>query len=62
MIRLTQSMKAFLGKFHRELIVPITFGHVEVITDEVKKEYLKWLETDEGKSYLEGGSNYKKEE
>jgi len=41
--------------------VPITFGHVEVISDEVKKEYLKWLETDEGKSYLEGGSNYKKE-
>ena len=45
----------FLMKFHRDLYVPITFGHLEHLTDELVEEYRAWLQTDEGKQYLPGG-------
>ena len=62
MVKMTQSMKMFLFKFHRDKFVQIGFGHLELFTDEMRKEYLNWLETDEGESYLKGGSNYKEGE
>jgi len=54
-------MAAFLFKYHKDKIALIRLGHLELITPELKKEYLEWLETDEGKSYLKGGSNYKED-
>lgn len=58
MVTLTCSLEAFLIKFHKDLVVPLTFGHTELLTDDIWQEYLAWCQTDEGKTYLEGGSNY----
>ncbi|MBR1833276.1 MAG: hypothetical protein IJ784_12740 [Ruminiclostridium sp.] len=37
------------------------FGHTELLTQEMYDEYLKWVQTDEGKQYLKGGSKYNPE-
>lgn len=37
------------------------FGHIELFTEEMNEEYLQWCQTDEGKKYLKGGSEYKEE-
>ncbi len=58
MVKFTQSMSAFLLKRYPEKIWLIAFGHLEEFTPEMKSEYFEWLKTDEGKSYLKGGSNY----
>lgn len=58
MVKFTQSMQIWLFKYHKELITPLMFGHMEVVTDEEAEEYLEWCKTDEGKSYLMGGCNY----
>lgn len=34
------------------------FGHTELLTKEMYDEYIKWVQTDEGKQYLKGGSKY----
>lgn len=59
MIKLTLSLQIFLLKFHRDLIVPLTFGHAELFTNEIQTEYLQWCKTEEGKQYLKGGAKYK---
>jgi hypothetical protein len=38
------------------------FGHVELFTEEMQKEYLSWCQTEDGKQYLKGGSKYKEEQ
>lgn len=58
MIILTQSLEYWLWENHRELLSLILFGHVELFTPEMRKEYIEWCKTDEGKQYLEGGSKY----
>lgn len=55
---LTQSMEVWLWEHHRGLIVPIMFGHLELFTDEMAKEYTEWCLTEEGRQYLQGGSKY----
>ena len=62
MVKFTQSMKQWLITYHRELFVPLMFGHIELFTKELEQEYLSWCLTDEGKQYLKGGSKYKEEE
>ncbi len=59
MIELTQSLLHWLSINHKDKIALIIFGHVELFTEDMQKEYLEWCQTDEGKSYLKGGSNYK---
>ena len=55
----TESMHQFLWRYHRDKYVLITsFGHVELLAD-IQEEYLKWVQTDEAKPYLEGGELYK---
>jgi hypothetical protein len=61
MIRLTQSLTHFLFVNYRDILVPLTFGHKELMTDEIYQEYMEWLETDEGKQYLKGGSKYRED-
>lgn len=61
MIALTQSLSMWLLKYHKDKYITISFGHLEDFTEEMKQEYLNWLKTEEGKSYLKGGSNYDKE-
>ena len=49
MIRLTQSLQQWLWDNHPELIGNIMFGHVELFTEDMQREYLAWCETDDGK-------------
>lgn len=58
MVEMTLSLRKFLWKFHKDIYPLIMFGHIEYFTQEIEKEYLDWCNTDEGKSYLKGGSNY----
>ena len=62
MVKLTQSLKHWLWENHKDKLSLILFGHVELFTEEMNKEYLAWCQTDEGKQYLEGGIKYKKGE
>ena len=57
-IKLTASLEYFLSTRYPKEFTTISFGHVEDFTAEIKKDYLEWMQTDEGKSYLEGGENY----
>lgn len=61
MVELTQSLAQWLWENHRELISPIMFGHLELFTPEMQRQYLEWCQTDEGRQYLKGGSKYKEE-
>ena len=61
MVKLTQSLAHWLFINHREKLPLIMFGHVELFTDEMQKDYLEWVQTDEGKQYLKGGSKYREE-
>ena len=61
MISMTPSAKKFFfDKYPKEAIL-IMFGHTEAITGEMCKEYIEWCKTDEGRSYLKGGANYKED-
>lgn len=62
MIKLTQSLNAWLFLNHPNVLPLITFGHAELLTEEMWEEYIEWCKTDEGKSYLKGGCNYKEED
>ena len=62
MIRLTQSLKHWLWENYRDKIGLIMLGHTELMTDEMWEQYFAWCITDEGKSYLKGGSNYQEGE
>ena len=61
MVTMTQSFEVWLFKFHRDIFHLIMFGHTELLTDDMAKEYIEWCETDEGKQYLKGGSKYKED-
>lgn len=58
MVTMTQSMEAWLWKYHRDLFVPLGFGHLELFTEELAQEYAEWCLTEEGRQYLQGGSKY----
>ena len=59
MVRLTQSLQHWLWLNNKELIPLIMFGHTELFTEKMQKEYLEWCQTEEGKKYLKGGSEYR---
>jgi len=58
MVRLTQSLAAWLFQNHPDKVATIMFGHLEDFTPEMQREYLDWVQTDEGKQYLKGGAKY----
>ena len=58
MVKLTQSLQHWLWLNHKELMPLIMFGHTELFTEEMQKEYLEWCQTEDGKKYLKGGSEY----
>lgn len=55
---MTQSMEVWLAKYHRDIYVLIAFGHLELFTEEMAREYVEWCKTEEGSKYLKGGSEY----
>lgn len=58
MVKLTQSLDHWLWVNHRDILPLILLGHTELFTDEMQREYIEWVQTDEGKQYLKGGSKY----
>ena len=60
MFKLTQSFKKYLENYHKDIIIPLTFGHTELLTQEIWVKYNEWCRTDEGRQYLKGGSKYNK--
>ncbi len=62
MIKMTQSLEHWLWENgYREELVYISFGHLEYFTKEMEKAYLEWVQTDEGRQYLKGGSKYRED-
>lgn len=61
MVKLTQSLKQWLIENCPDKLPLIMFGHTELLTEEMYEEYLEWCQTDDGKKYLKGGSEYKEE-
>ena len=59
MIILTESLKQFLFRKYPKELPLIVLGHVELFTKDMEQEYLDWCRTEEGRSYLQGGANYK---
>lgn len=59
LVKLTQSLEHFLFENYKEFLPLIMFGHLELLTDEIWNQYIEWCQTDEGKKYLKGGSEYK---
>jgi len=59
MVKLTQSLRRWLFINHPEKLPLIMFGHIELFTKKMQREYLEWCKTEEGKQYLKGGSKYK---
>ena len=62
MVKLTHSLSQWLWKNHMDKIGLILSGHTELFTDEMRAEYIEWCKTEEGRSYLKGGANYRKVE
>lgn len=58
MVKLTQSLQRWLWENHRDIIGLIMFGHIELFTEDMAKEYTEWCRTEEGMQYLKGGSKY----
>lgn len=52
MIRMTKSFALWCFKYHKDIYSLLIFGHIELLTEDMYKEYLEWLHTDEGKQYL----------
>ena len=61
MVKLTQSLQHWLFENHKDKIGLIMFGHTELLTDEMWADYIEWCKTEDGQSYLVGGSNYKED-
>ena len=61
MVKITQSLSHWLFVNHKDKIGLIMLGHTELLTNEMYNEYIEWCKTEEGRSYLKGGANYKEE-
>lgn len=51
-VHLSENLRVFLEKDHKDLIFPLTHGKHDVLTDEIFQEYILWCQTDEGRMYL----------
>lgn len=61
MNKLTQSLQHYLFVNHREIVVPLMFGHTEGLTQEIWNAYIEWCKTEEGRKYFKGGEKYVEE-
>ena len=58
MVRLTCSLQHWLWENHKDIMGLIMLGHIELMTNDMCKEYIEWCKTEEGKRYLVGGDLY----
>ena len=59
MVRLTLSLRHWLLENYPKELPLIMFGHTELFTEEMQEKYLEWCQTEEGRKYLKGGSEYR---
>lgn len=59
MNKMTQSFSMWCLKLHPDIYTLLRFVHTELFTEEMAAEYINWVQTDEGRQYLKGGSKYK---
>lgn len=53
MVKLTESLKEFLFQSeHKEIIPLLMFGHVELFTEEIQREYVEWLAKNQDKEMV----------
>lgn len=52
MVHLTKSLEHFLFMHYPDILVPLSFGHTELLTQDIWNEYIEWCKTDKGKLYL----------
>ncbi len=57
--QLTQSLSHWLWENHKDKVALIMFGHTELFTEDMQRDYIQWCGTDEGKKWLKGGEHYK---
>lgn len=57
-VKMTQSFSHWLFENHSDIYGLVLLGHVELITEDMSRDYLEWCKTDEGRQYLKGGSKY----
>lgn len=62
MVKLTQSLQEWLWRNHREKLTLIMFGHTELFTDEMAKDYIEWCKSEDGRQYLKGGAKYREDD
>ena len=62
MVTMTLSFKTWCLRYHLEIYSLLMFGHIELLTDDMLREYVEWCRTDEGKKYLKGGEEYLRRE
>ena len=62
MNQMTQSFSAWCLRSHPDIYTLLRFGHAELFTKEMQQEYRDWVQTDEGRQYLKGGSKYKEKD
>lgn len=53
MVRMSKSFSVWCFKYHKDIYSLLMFGHTELLTEDMYKEYLGWLHTDEGKQSLQ---------
>lgn len=52
MVTFTKSFGQWIFRFHKDIAVLLMFGHTELLTDELWKEYIEWCQSDEGRQFL----------
>jgi hypothetical protein len=52
MVSMTNSFSHWCFTYHKDIYVPLVFGHTELLTADLYCEYLDWIKTDEAKPYL----------
>ena len=58
MVKLSHSLLHWLCKNHSDIMNLIMLGHTELVTEDMRNQYLHWCKTDEGKTFLVGKANY----
>ena len=61
MVHMTQSFSHWLFANYKDIYPLVFYGHTELVTKEMYDEYIAWCQTEDGRSYLKGGSNYKED-
>lgn len=52
MVKPTPSLTEWFTRNYPNLLGLVMLGHLELFTDDMRRDYLKWCQTEEAKPYL----------